>query len=32
LNQIFIEADKDKSGLLSYQEFEEAFKNLSYGL
>ena len=33
LNQIFVEADTDKSGFLSYQEFEEAFnKKLSYGL
>lgn len=32
LFQIFEEADKDNSGYLDYQEFEEAFKNLSYGL
>lgn len=32
LNQIFIEADKSKTGLLTYAEFEDAFKNLSYGL
>jgi Ca2+-binding EF-hand superfamily protein len=32
LNKIFVDADHDKSGHLSYEEFEEAFKNLSYGL
>ena len=29
---MFEEADKDKSGALSYQEFYDAFKTLSYGL
>lgn len=29
---MFEEADKDKSGYLSYEEFYEAFKTLSYGL
>ena len=32
LYEIFFDADKDKSGSLSYDEFREAFKNLSYGL
>jgi hypothetical protein len=32
LNEIFIAADKQKTGLLTYTEFEDAFKNLSYGL
>ena len=29
---MFLQADTDNSGLLSYQEFKDAFKNLSYGL
>ena len=29
---MFHQADTDNSGLLSYQEFKDAFKNLSYGL
>jgi len=32
LNQIFVEVDTNKSGFLTYSEFEDAFKNLSYGL
>lgn len=32
LVEMFEEADKDKSGYLSYEEFYEAFKTLSYGL
>ena len=32
LYEIFFDADKDKSGSLTYDEFREAFKNLSYGL
>ena len=29
---MFQVADKDKSGKLSYEEFYDAFKTLSYGL
>lgn len=29
---MFQNADKDKSGKLTYQEFYDAFKTLSYGL
>jgi Ca2+-binding EF-hand superfamily protein len=32
LFKIFQDADKDGSGFLSYEQFEDAFKNLSYGL
>ena len=32
LTEMFEEADKDKTGSLSYAEFYEAFKTLSYGL
>ena len=32
LEEMFIQADKDNSGCLSYEEFYEAFKTLSYGL
>jgi hypothetical protein len=32
LYEMFQSADKDKSGKLSYQEFFDAFKTLSYGL
>lgn len=32
LEEMFDAADKDKSGALSYQEFADAFKTLSYGL
>ena len=32
LYEIFYEADKDQSGYLDYDEFQDAFKNLSYGL
>lgn len=32
LYEMFQAADKDKSGKLSYQEFYDAFKTLSYGL
>ncbi len=32
LFKIFQDADKDGSGYLDYEEFEDAFKNLSYGL
>lgn len=32
LIEMFEEADKDKSGFLTYDEFIEAFKTLSYGL
>jgi hypothetical protein len=32
LEEMFTLADKDKSGSLSYQEFTDAFKTLSYGL
>ena len=29
---MFLMVDKDKSGKLSYQEFSDSFKHLSYGL
>ena len=32
LYEIFFDADKDRSGSLTYDEFKEAFKNLTYGL
>jgi hypothetical protein len=32
LEEMFELADKDKSGCLSYKEFADAFKTLSYGL
>ena len=32
LFEMFEYADKDKSGCLSYEEFYDAFKTLSYGL
>ena len=32
LTEMFEHADKDGSGFLSYQEFADAFKTLSYGL
>ena len=32
LEEMFTAADKDGSGALSYQEFSDAFKTLSYGL
>jgi hypothetical protein len=32
LNEMFTEADVDKSGALSYEEFGNAFHSLSYGL
>jgi len=32
LFKIFEDADKDKSGHLDSEEFEDAFRNLSYGL
>jgi len=32
LIKIFEDADKDKSGYLDSEEFEDAFKDMSYGL
>mmetsp|Transcript_11577 Transcript_11577/g.17495 ORF Transcript_11577/g.17495 Transcript_11577/m.17495 type:complete len:345 (-) Transcript_11577:439-1473(-) len=32
LEEMFVAMDKDKSGLLSYMEFRDAFRTLSYGL
>ena len=32
LEQMFTEADRDNSGKLSYTEFRESFRTLSYGL
>lgn len=32
LEQMFMQADKDNSGKLSYTEFRESFRTLTYGL